>query len=264
MLSNVKNGFLLAMQFFTIIPYHKEIPWNDKTISWCLRLLPLIGLLIGLAGYLQVWMLIEFTAVSPLILSFWIMFFLIAITGGLHLDGWMDCSDAFFSYRNREQRLQIMDDPRVGSFAVLSVIFLLVFRYLFIYETILNSLSSAFLGILAIPILTRWMVVWLLLKGKLAKETGLAASFQKGVSPKTIKPITTMVFLLIVIIGFWQESLWILIAVVFAGLVYLLISFYFSKKQFGGITGDTLGATIEGGETFLWWIVWLSHFFVTA
>ncbi|MEK1830783.1 adenosylcobinamide-GDP ribazoletransferase [Priestia megaterium] len=44
--------------------------------------------------------------------------------------------------------------------------------------------------------------------------------------------------------------------------LWLWIRFY--RSQFGGVTGDVIGATIEGGETFLWIILWLSHVFVTA
>ncbi|MGG1888321.1 adenosylcobinamide-GDP ribazoletransferase, partial [Priestia megaterium] len=48
----------------------------------------------------------------------------------------------------------------------------------------------------------------------------------------------------------------------FAGFLWLWIRFY--RSQFGGVTGDVIGATIEGGETLLWIILWLSHVFVTA
>jgi adenosylcobinamide-GDP ribazoletransferase len=260
----MKKGFLLGIQFFTIIPYHSEIPWNPKTISWCLRLFPFIGLLIGSISVLQAWVLTEFSPVSILIIAFWFMFFQIALTGGLHLDGFMDSSDAFFSYRSRERRLEIMEDPRVGSFAVLSILFLLAFRFLFIFESLQHSLSFILIAGTTIPILSRWMIVFLLLKGKLAKETGLAASFQRGSSARTYRLTSVFVLFLLILLFILQSNVWIFVSLGIATIMYLIASNLFIKKHFGGITGDTLGATLEGGETFLWLVVWLLHFFVTV
>ena len=38
------------------------------------------------------------------------------LTGGLHADGLMDTSDGLFSGRERERKLEIMKDSRIGSF----------------------------------------------------------------------------------------------------------------------------------------------------
>ena len=53
----------------------------------------------------------------------------------------MDASDAFFSYRDRERRLEIMKDPRIGAFGVLRCLVLLSARFLFIYEIILRAVE---------------------------------------------------------------------------------------------------------------------------
>ena len=43
----------------------------------------------------------------------------ILVTGGFHLDGFMDTCDALSSWRTREERLQILSDPHIGAFAVI-------------------------------------------------------------------------------------------------------------------------------------------------
>jgi adenosylcobinamide-GDP ribazoletransferase len=262
MVNRMKNGLLLCIQFFTVIPYKKELPWERDTIEWCLRFFPIVGLLIGFFGWLQVGVLTAYTPLSTLFIAFWLMFYFIAITGGLHLDGWMDCSDAFFSYRSKEKRLQIMEDPRVGSFAVLSVIFLLGFRFLFIYELVNQSLAYVMIGVLIIPILSRTMVVGMLIKGKLAKNTGLAASFQKEVRAPIVKVVVLLTILLVGYLAFLLQNVWWSIVLITASLVFYLLFYTFCIKQFGGINGDTLGALLEGGETFLWFILWLLPYFV--
>ena len=52
----------------------------------------------------------------------------IVLTGGLHLDGWADTGDAFFSYRDREKRLEILEDPRLGAFGTMALVFLIVVK----------------------------------------------------------------------------------------------------------------------------------------
>ena len=51
------------------------------------------------------------------------------LTGGIHLDGYMDCCDAIFSRRPLEKKREILKDSHVGSFAViaLAMLFLLSF-----------------------------------------------------------------------------------------------------------------------------------------
>jgi adenosylcobinamide-GDP ribazoletransferase len=262
MINRMMKGFLLCIQFFTVIPYRKELPWERVTIEWCLRFFPIVGLLIGFVGWLQVWVLTAYTPLSTLFITFWLLFYFIAITGGLHIDGWMDCSDAFFSYRSKEKRLQIMEDPRVGSFAVLSVLFLLGFRFLIIYELVTQSLAYVLLGVLIIPILSRAMVVGMLVMGKLAKDTGLAASFQREVRAPIVKMVVLLTILLVGYLAFLLGSVWCSIVLLMASLVFYLLFYTFCKQQFGGINGDTLGALLEGGETFLWFILWLLPYFV--
>ena len=43
----------------------------------------------------------------------------VAATGGIHLDGYADTSDALSSYGDREKKLAILKDPHCGAFAVI-------------------------------------------------------------------------------------------------------------------------------------------------
>ena len=42
------------------------------------------------------------------------------ITGGFHVDGFMDTMDAFHSYQEKEQKLNILKDSHIGAFAAVS------------------------------------------------------------------------------------------------------------------------------------------------
>ena len=102
---------------------------------------PVLGLLQGFLYGILAYALIQWTPLSALATAFIIWLSLIVVTGGIHLDGWMDCSDAYFSYRDREKRLEIMKDPRIGAFGVLSVIVILSAKFLFIYEIVVMAVD---------------------------------------------------------------------------------------------------------------------------
>ena len=51
------------------------------------------------------------------------------LTGGLHLDGFMDTCDGLFSLRAPEERLAIFRDSRVGSFGVVGAATLLLLQW---------------------------------------------------------------------------------------------------------------------------------------
>ena len=112
-------------------------------------------------------------------------FHLFVLTGGIHLDGWMDASDAFFSYRDRQKRLEIMKDPRVGAFGVLSVMVLLSARFLFIYEISLRAFDATFVLIVLIPFLSKSVMGILLIKVRAAKEEGLGTLFKQAATRHT-------------------------------------------------------------------------------
>lgn len=42
------------------------------------------------------------------------------VTGGIHMDGFLDTMDAVHSYGDRSRKLEILKDPHLGAFAVIS------------------------------------------------------------------------------------------------------------------------------------------------
>ena len=44
------------------------------------------------------------------------------VTGGFHVDGFLDTCDALHSYQSMEKKQEILKDPHIGAFAVLSLL----------------------------------------------------------------------------------------------------------------------------------------------
>ena len=115
----------MCLHTFTSIPLPRG-RWDEGCKRLATELLPLVGLVIGalwwsaalLAKLLPPFLAGALIAAAPFLL-----------TGFIHLDGFMDASDALLSWRGREDRLRILKDSRVGAFAVISLGLLLLFQF---------------------------------------------------------------------------------------------------------------------------------------
>jgi adenosylcobinamide-GDP ribazoletransferase len=251
-------GLLIGLQFFTTLPVPYSINMDRTAIRRAVMMFPFLGLILGVINGVIFAGLSEWTTLSPLAMSFVIWIVPILLTGGIHLDGWMDTSDAFFSYQDKEKRLEIMKDPRAGAFAVISIIVLLASRFLFIYESILHNIIEAAIIIAIIPFFSRTLMGFVIVLADSAKEEGMACYFKKHTEPRLL--LFYLVPLLLAVLGlfvFVPEVLSIFLT--FAALT-ALAGYWISKKTvelFGGMTGDTIGASVEGMEVLLWMAVWL-------
>ncbi|ANX13550.1 cobalamin 5'-phosphate synthase [Fictibacillus arsenicus] len=257
------HGLGLAFQFLTILPIHQSFVWNLQTARWSIMNYPIVGFVIGILASIQVSMLEQVMNISPLILTVYLFSFSIIITGGLHLDGWMDLSDAYFSRGTNEKKLEIMKDSRVGAFGVLSVLFLLGWRFAFMYEIINGSDEFVWVLFLFIPFLARTGMVYVLIKAPLVKKNGMAFAMKEAVAPQ-LTAILIGYLILALIVSYFAGALLLVAGLIVGGIMFALISCRFFIKNFGGITGDMLGACVEGTETWLWFAGWLLLCFVTV
>lgn len=253
-LKNSGIGFLLAWQFFSAIPVKKQLDMNSKSVTWMYAYLPIIGLLMGAILSGAAYVLWTYAEVSSLLLAILLAIGMILLTGGLHLDGWIDMSDAFFSYGDKEKRVAILDDPRTGAFGVISVVSLLLLKIGLIYEAIEKGQVAIIPYLIFIPFIARTGMLLYFLTMKTSKQTGLAAYFKDVVVAKQLWLIVSMMVL--IAMSSWVYSgllpMYVL-SIVMIGVVF----FYrrWSMKHFGGMSGDLLGALGEGLEAVLWLVV---------
>ncbi|MFF2448142.1 adenosylcobinamide-GDP ribazoletransferase [Neobacillus sp. NPDC058068] len=256
------TGFLINIQFFTAIPLTWELPMDKEHLKKAVQTFPLLGLFQGVIYSGLFYLFHEFTPFSHLAVAFILWLATILLTGGIHLDGWMDASDAYFSYQDQAKRLEIMNDPRTGAFGVLSIIVLLSCRFLFIYESTLDAEYLSYIFIAMIPFLSKSVMGVLLLTVKSAKNEGLGSLFQSAAKPQvlSIYPIYIAGFLFLVMLITKEFFIVWLLVIVAAGCLFFCRRK--AVKWFGGITGDVIGASVEGTELILWMTVWLLHYFV--
>ena len=120
------NAFFMCQSMFCAIPAPQI--WDEKAKDKMLLFLPVVGLELGViwAGlaWLCHWLEVP-KLITALVLSAWPWLG----TGFLHLDGYMDVSDAVKSYRSLQRRREILKDSHVGSFAVIGIVLLILGQF---------------------------------------------------------------------------------------------------------------------------------------
>lgn len=254
-------GFLINLQFFTAIPIRLALPMDPKHLKRSVQTFPLLGLFQGMIYSLLFYFVHGFTPLSHTAAAFLLWLATILVTGGIHLDGWIDASDAYFSYQEPEKRLQIMKDPRTGAFGVISLIVLLSCRFLFIYELTMNVQFIMFILIATIPFFSRTVMGVLLLTVKSAKKEGLGYMFQAAATKSDLWIYPVYIVILLVMVFYFVQTIHLIGILLAAAILCYLLCRRNAVKWFGGMTGDVLGATVEGTEMILWMTVWLLHYF---
>jgi len=234
-------SFLLALQFLTIIPLRIKDA-DEQKIAGAVVYFPLVGLLIGLllCGIYFCLTALHFSTFTSAII---LVVSLIAITGGLHLDGLSDSADAFLSHKPKDEMLAIMRDPHIGVMGVLSIIVVLLLK-IGLFYSIATPLKVT--SLLLMCILSRWGAVQAMFLFPYARQNGKAGVFIRGLTRRMffLTLISTCALALLV----WQLQ-GLIILLIASGCVYL--AGRFSYRKIGGITGDTLGALIELTESFI-------------
>ncbi|MFS0575918.1 adenosylcobinamide-GDP ribazoletransferase [Sporosarcina sp. 179-K 3D1 HS] len=250
------NGILLAIQFFTAIPLQKEFPLGRKEVTSMYIALPFVGAAIGFGMFAVAELFSEGMGLGTLLTAVAVVTTGIVLTGGLHLDGWADTGDAYFSYRDQAKRHEIMDDPRLGAFGTMALVLLVLVKVALLHEFLSSDAGWSYLYFLLIPFLARAGMNIFFVAVPLAKDKGIAHFFKEKMAGKGIIGVSIVAsLLLLAIIGFMTNQIGMAasLAAVLSGA--LLLFRKWTIKNFGGVSGDLCGAFIEGAEVLLWFVV---------
>lgn len=246
------TGILLALQFFTSVPINKELPLGRKEVTGMYMALPFVGATIGLVMYTLSAVMHEWLGMGSLLTAVFIVLAGIVLTGGLHLDGWADMGDAFFSYKDREQRLAILEDPRLGAFGTMALVLLIVVKIALFNELLLRG-DLSLIVLLTIPLLARAGMNIYFAMERLAKNKGLAHFFQEKMTGKTVVVSSLIISAAaLLLLGLTMGTFSVPTTLAILLLVGIFLYRKWSLRHFGGVTGDLCGAFIEGMEALLW------------
>ena len=120
------HAFAMCQSMFCSIPAPQI--WDEKAKDKMLLFLPIVGLEIGLIWAGIAW-LCRFLQLPALVTGLILCAYPYIVTGFIHLDGYMDVTDAVKSWRSLERRREILKDSHVGSFAVIGTVLLLIAQF---------------------------------------------------------------------------------------------------------------------------------------
>ena len=123
------HAFAMCQSMFCAIPSPFHV-WDEEARPKMLLFLPVVGLEIGLLWW-GIAGLAAFLKLPELVRGLVIALWPFLATGYLHLDGFMDVTDAVKSCRSLERRREILKDSHVGAFAVINVVMLMLGQFAF-------------------------------------------------------------------------------------------------------------------------------------
>ncbi len=239
-------SIIIAFSFFTVIPM-PLIDWTPQRMKYVPLWLPLVGVVVGAVGW-GLFLLLRWAGLSTLLSATVMALYSLAMTGGVHTDGLMDTADAYFSRRDTERKLEIMKDSRVGAFAVMTLAAVLLLKA-GLYGQAAESARFQPVVLLFIPVLSRSFQASMIYLFPYAKGEGLAAMYGRNPDRRYLivfAACSAVVSALLALLAGPRT-------LVVPGACALYYGFYYfsCKKQFGGITGDVLGAFLELSELLM-------------
>ena len=232
------NAFWMCQSMFCSIPCPIHI-WDEEARPYMLLFLPVIGLEMGLlwclTGLTCRWLNVP-SMVSGLVLSLLPYF----VIGFIHLDGYMDVTDAVGSYRDLEKRRMILKDSHVGAFAVIGCVILMLTNFAFC------SSADGDCGILIfVPVVSRCCSAMAVTCLRSMSTSQYAGAFKAGVSKK--QPIILSVMLaMTILLAYITCGNYVL--VLLAGLVGYGIALYKGFHGLDGMNGDISGYALTLSE----------------
>ena len=122
--------------------------WTEENMSYAMCFFPLIGGVIGFVTWVvyqsKLYLELNHSGFSDLFWTILLVLIPVVITGGIHLDGFLDTQDALSSYQPKERRLEILKDPHTGAFAVISCVV-----YFLAYVGIYSSVTADSIRVIA-------------------------------------------------------------------------------------------------------------------
>jgi adenosylcobinamide-GDP ribazoletransferase len=234
------RSFIIAVQFLTRIPLAPKMQMSEEEVGRSMRYFPLVGLCMG--AFLAVAHLL-LAAVLPLsVTDGMIVALLAALSGAIHLDGLADTADGIAGGKDREERLRIMKDPRIGAIGAVCVVLIIMLKY-----TSLLALSGnlKYRALLLVPMIGRWVQVLVACRADYAgRSRGVGFTFTR----QATLPVAVCNSLLVAACAYYLFSIKGVVTVIMILAACRVYADYF-RRTLGGITGDVLGAATEVAET---------------
>lgn len=221
-----------VFSFLTIIPAGSS---DLQMVARHMYLFPIVGIAIGLLIGAAGWGMSIF--LEPLVVGLLVAAGLVLITGIHHLDGLSDFADGLMVKGTKERKLEVMRDPKVGSAGIVSIV--LCVAGIIIALSFMKGFEL-FYAVLLGEIIAKFCMVLSASIGPSAWP-GSNSSFIDSMRDKR-KLVIAAIITISIITVFQNNMGFVALAV---AITATLIIVGISRRSFGGISGDIMGAINE-------------------
>lgn len=240
----VIRSLFIAFSTYSRIPV-PQVEWSEENRKYSMCFFPLIGAVIGLLLWGWLW-LCDALSIGPVLKGAAGVLLPIFVTGGIHMDGFMDTSDALASWQPKERRLEILKDSHVGAFAVLGCA-----GYLLLHAALLSEASAAS-GALhcCVFVLSRALSAWAMATFRSARPQGMLDAFAQAAHRRMVT-VSCVVYAVLCAVVWSVFGGWLTLVCLLAAALCVIYYRHMAYKQFGGVTGDLAGWFLQVTELVL-------------
>ncbi len=233
------ESLMVAISTYSIIPV-PNFEWNEKNMKYAICFFPAVGVFCGLLMW-GVCCLDRVLNISRFFFAVIATCTPLVVTGGIHMDGFMDTVDALCSHQSKEKKLEILSDPHCGAFACIYYGIYLILNLAFVYEI---STSGHLLLLCPVFVLSRSISSLCAVNLPNARKSGMLSSYTKDAKRIAVNITMTIVVIITSAVMIWFSRIVAIITIV-AGALWTVLYCLMVKKHFGGVTGDTSGFFLQ-------------------
>lgn len=237
----VLRSIAMALACFSRIPM-PNLDWSERNMRYMMAAFPLVGAIVG--GLLILWAFVcDTLGFGAMLRGAGIALLPLAITGGIHMDGFADVVDALASHAPTERKREILEDPHVGSFAVMGIACYVVGSFALSCEV-----EACLVPVLACTfVVSRCMSGLASLTWTPAKSSGMLASMRSASSVAAVRALLALE-LAASAIAMLAINTAVGIAILVVGAVLFAWVARIARVQFGGTSGDLSGFLLQVEE----------------
>lgn len=233
------TGLWIALSFLTRLPTPRIAPDQAANLARAVPWLPVIGALIGMLVALAVAL---GALMTPWVGALFGLLVWVLVTGGLHIDGLGDVTDALgAAHGNRDRFIEVARDPHLGSFGAIAIALQLMAKLVLLAALAERAtLNELLIGLGLTAAWARWSTL-LLGRAVPPLTEGLGSRLAIGIAMPTV-----------VLEGAALALLSLFFAPLLLAALPMSLAFaMYWRLRLGGITGDCHGASIEITESLL-------------
>lgn len=231
------NSFKAAFAMFSKIPM-PMVDWNKENLKYMMCFFPFVGTAIGILTWVFGGVLGTRLALEPFFLAVILTVIPVFVTGGIHVDGLLDTSDALSSWQERTRRLEILKDSHAGAFAIITACV-----YFILWLGAWSQLLGNYRGICIMSMgfmMSRCLSGIGVITFPKARTDGTVAEFSRNASEIAVRNVLAVMFVILAALMILTDPLQGALAAVTALLVFWWYH-HMAMKYFGGTTGDLAG-----------------------